>query len=104
MHKGRHSWTQLCNRWHFEILANIGNSDITWQFWIAAAAARATDTMIYAFYTRVDHMSCLMEALVFTFLRPRSQLTGLKTDILQYLGPLPSSDIIPIIQIVVKRG
>jgi len=61
MHTGRLSWTQLCNRWHFEILADIGNSDITWQIWIAAAA-RATDTMIYAFYTRVGHMFCLMEA------------------------------------------
>jgi hypothetical protein len=58
MHTGRHSWTlQL----HFEILADIANSDITWQIW-TAAAARATDTMIYAFYTRVGHMSCLMEA------------------------------------------
>jgi hypothetical protein len=54
--------TQLYNRWHFEILADIGNSDITWQIWTAAAAARATDTMIYAFYTRVGHMSSLMEA------------------------------------------
>ena len=63
MHTGRQSWAQLRNRWHFEILTDIGNSDITWQIWIAAvAAARATDTMIYAFYTRVDHMSCLMEA------------------------------------------
>jgi len=61
MHTGRHSRTQLCNRWHFEILADIGNSDITWQMWIAAAA-RATDTMIYALCTRVGHMSCPMEA------------------------------------------
>jgi hypothetical protein len=49
-------------------------------------------------------MSCLMEASVVTSRRPLTPPTGLKTDILQYLGPLPSSDVIPMIPVVVKQG
>ena len=105
MHRVWQSWTlpdaAAYSRWHFEILPETGNNIITWQTWIAAA--RVTDTMIYAFCTRVGHMSCLMEDKVVTSLRHPLQPTGLKTDIFQQLGTLPSSDVIPIIQIVVKR-